>query len=694
MQIGAPKSILDNLLDIMKFYLNSSSKTRDAAATFLSHFFSRPDIQKTKLPSEYMTWACTTIKDLQDDPFHSFYVTGIFHSLVEFFKIGQRNELIDKIPQVFSLLVEESTNPTDDKAPKKVIESSALRLLKCKLAQRIALQYLRPRVNKWAYKRSSNSLLENFKKANSTTKLQTNVVSKVTQNAKSHTVEIETTTVNAVSGNLKKIDNTDIDDEEYYADVEGEHLENIIDFLVQSLKDKDTVVRWSAAKGIGRITHRLDKDMADEIVNTIHKLFSPHEGDCGWHGGCLAVGELSRRGLLLPDRLKDVFPVLFKALQFDQNQGNYSVGAHVRDSACYVAWAFARAYDPSLIKDYMISLAQSLLMVSVFDREVNCRRAASAAFQEHVGRQGNFPHGIDILTEADYFTLGVRSNAYLKVAPFVSHYEEYYYEFVEHLATVKLKNWDADLRKLAASTICLLTPLKPDYIAHKVLPRLTDLCVSESIMVRHGAIYGISEILLGLSGHSDLHCCRDLAKDSIFLKSLSQNERKLIKAGEYMTIFKDKYKGLRKVNNIQLIDEATVKGILEVVSKVEKARLYRGKGGEIMRSGVCRLIECISISQIPLPEDKLKIYMGTLDECLQKPIEELQENAESALRAFSKNYHQENKAQFGKFINNFLSKASSDPNVALTRGMISVWTLLFTIYRIHSSTQLLVIEYY
>ncbi len=35
-----------------------------------------------------------------------------------------------------------------------------------------------------------------------------------------------------------------------------------------------------------------------------------------------------------------------------------------------------------------------------------CRRAAAAAFQEAVGRLGNFPNGIDILAVADYFSVG------------------------------------------------------------------------------------------------------------------------------------------------------------------------------------------------------------------------------------------------------------------------------------------------
>ena len=38
-----------------------------------------------------------------------------------------------------------------------------------------------------------------------------------------------------------------------------------------------------------------------------------------------------------------------------------------------------------------------------------------AAFQENVGRQGTFPHGIDILTMADYFAVGSRTASYLEI---------------------------------------------------------------------------------------------------------------------------------------------------------------------------------------------------------------------------------------------------------------------------------------
>ncbi len=48
--------------------------------------------------------------------------------------------------------------------------------------------------------------------------------------------------------------------------------------------------------------------------------------------------------------------------------GAHSVGAHVRDAGCYVAWAFARAYDPSLMAVHVSYLAPTLITTAVFDR--------------------------------------------------------------------------------------------------------------------------------------------------------------------------------------------------------------------------------------------------------------------------------------------------------------------------------------
>lgn len=54
-------------------------------------------------------------------------------------------------------------------------------------------------------------------------------------------------------------------------------------------------------------------------------------------------------------------------------------------------------------------------MTIFYSREITCRRAASAAFQENVGRQGTFPHGIEILTETDYYAVGSRQNSFLNL---------------------------------------------------------------------------------------------------------------------------------------------------------------------------------------------------------------------------------------------------------------------------------------
>lgn len=81
---------------------------------------------------------------------------------------------------------------------------------------------------------------------------------------------------------------------------------------------------------------------------------------------------------------------------------------------------------------------------------MTCRRAASAAFQENVGRQGTFPHGIEIVTAADYFSVGMRNNAYLEVSIFIAQYTEYDDLLIKHLLEKKVVHWDTSIRELAA----------------------------------------------------------------------------------------------------------------------------------------------------------------------------------------------------------------------------------------------------
>ena len=62
---------------------------------------------------------------------------------------------------------------------------------------------------------------------------------------------------------MKDEEDDDEGGEDELDDDQLEKLEFIIQYLLDALKDDDNIVRWTAAKGIGRITMRLSKDFAD-----------------------------------------------------------------------------------------------------------------------------------------------------------------------------------------------------------------------------------------------------------------------------------------------------------------------------------------------------------------------------------------------------------------------------------------------
>ncbi|NXU83729.1 TBCD protein, partial [Xiphorhynchus elegans] len=450
----AQQPTMDRILETAKCYLVVSDKARDAAAVLVSKFIVRPDVRQSRM-ADFLDWVLSMLSKSSFQTMEgTVIVNGMLQALAQLFKHGKREDCLPYAVTVLECL---------DKCRLSQSNQMVLRKLGMKLVQRLGLTFVKPKVAKWRYQRGCRSLAANLQAQGA-----------AVQNQKRETAAAEAE-----------------EDEEY--DIPGE-IENVVEQLLVGLKDKDTIVRWSAAKGIGRITGRLPKELADDVIGSLLDCFSFQETDTAWHGGCLALAELGRRGLLLPSRISDVVPVLLKALTYDEKRGACSVGSNVRDAACYVCWAFARAYEPAELLPFISPISSALVIAAVFDRDVNCRRAASAAFQENVGRQGTFPHGIDILTAADYFAVGNRVNCYLTISVYIAGFPEYTQPMIDHLVNMKINHWDSVIRELSTKALHNITPRAPEYMANVVLPRLLPLSVGSDLHTRHGAILACAEI--------------------------------------------------------------------------------------------------------------------------------------------------------------------------------------------------------
>lgn len=53
----------------------------------------------------------------------------------------------------------------------------------------------------------------------------------------------------------------------------SEEVEEVLEMLLSGLRDCDSIVRWSAAKGVGRVTSRLPRSLADDVVQSLLACF-------------------------------------------------------------------------------------------------------------------------------------------------------------------------------------------------------------------------------------------------------------------------------------------------------------------------------------------------------------------------------------------------------------------------------------
>lgn len=187
-------------------------------------------------------------------------------------------------------------------------------------------------------------------------------------------------------------------------------------------------------------------------------------------------------------------PWLFEALFFDIRKGSHSIGSKVRDAAAYVAWALAKHVSPANLQPYATSLAKKLVTVALCDREVHIRRAASAAFQEHVGRTSLFPHGIDVLRMTDFYAVSLRRNAFLSAADQVAGLSVYRQGLINHLTSVTLRHWDPTMRRLGSQSLQLLCRHDLDNLAGATVQTLTPLLSTGDVSDTHGALLGMIAI--------------------------------------------------------------------------------------------------------------------------------------------------------------------------------------------------------
>ena len=633
--IDSNGSLINNLFVYLKEELLNSSNVRDITAYGLSKFLTRPDLIKKNLLDKYMNECIKKLMDKKENG-NIFKMLGLCLSLCELFKNGLPKDLENYVPPIIEKLL-----PYE--FPENIKSSGVWRKTFTKLIQRVVLVMLKPRPQTWRYKIKIRNALE---------KQETNI-----NEAQNEIVE---------------------EKDELDYEINFEYLESIIDFLINNLSDKEYIVRWSAAKGLGRLCERLTKSMVEEIFGNLFELLKDLENEYAWNGTCLCIAELCKRGMILPERLAELIPYLEKALLFETDKGTFVTGSNVRDSACYIVWALARAFTTDIMKKHVERLAKTLILTILFDKEVNCRRAASAAFQENIGRQGHFPHGIEILTEADYFTLGSRNNCYFNISIFIAQYEEYYKSIVDYLYSNRLIHVEPQIRDISATALSLLVPFQPKYFVDEIIPKLIKNSTSPSLRVRHGSVVGIGHILLGLYGKWDFYHKSRINRNQM-LNNLSNKDRKILADSDYRKQFDKYYDSIKYINNIELLLEKKelTREILDLVKKIDELKLYRGKGSEIMRNGVNDFIKLFSEVKLPINEDDFLYFHDILIDNIRQSKNDIQEGACESLKIFNLSYGSE----FGKtekvmnklesIFLNMINDSVNNDNIHVTKGYTS-----------------------
>jgi hypothetical protein len=228
--------------------------------------------------SDFITWQQQALAAAAG-PRAVFLLPGILQTLAHIYKLGRREQLLQWTPVVWQQL---SSLLADDAA--SGLASNALaRKLAVKLTQRLGLVMLPPQLAGWRYVRAAEdlatTLAANAGKAPAGASSSTAAGSETPSGAAVGSEKAGGTAAAAAAGGATAAGATEAAEAAAeIPDIPAE-IEDVLGVLLGSCSDRDTVVRWSAAKGVGRLAGCLPCELAEEVVQGVLGLLSP-AGTC------------------------------------------------------------------------------------------------------------------------------------------------------------------------------------------------------------------------------------------------------------------------------------------------------------------------------------------------------------------------------------------------------------------------------
>lgn len=266
--VEKPISKMDRIYKLCQLNTDSSDTCSNVAAFLTAKFLIRLDIKDKYLP-KYLDW----VSETNQDQVHFGKLAAISNVL----KHGKREDLLVHAPKILAWMLAGDYKSSNDFLKNKYF---------VKIIQRLGLVFLKPRLAKWRYQRGSRLLAAKLAVVDSATK---------------DAIEFQHDEITAgmfyrlfCFNRMKFHLNFQIFiAEENEDDIEvPSEIEEIIEELLQAMRNPSSDIRWSAAKGIGRITSRLPREFGDEVVGSVIEILNPLEPHEAWHGACLAIAEL------------------------------------------------------------------------------------------------------------------------------------------------------------------------------------------------------------------------------------------------------------------------------------------------------------------------------------------------------------------------------------------------------------------